>query len=382
MGARRVVANPAPTRVRRSAADPAVLAFHRGWPGYSPTPLRRAPAAARALGVAAVWVKDESARLGMPSFKILGASWAAHRMLCSMLGADPRRLSLADLAERLAPLRPLVLVAATDGNHGRAVARVAALLGLDAHILVPSNMAPARIEALHGEGARITVVHGGYDDAVAASAELADDRHVVISDTAWPGYVGPPSWVIDGYSTLSQEIDQQLAQLGVPEPTWVGVQTGVGAFAASIVRHFGTTCSVVGVEPTMADCVLASIEAGRPVRIPGPQDSIMSGLNCGTPSLVAWPDVRDGIDWFAAVEDADAVLAMRVLAEDGIVAGESGAAGLAGFLAFRSELGLRPDDTVLVVSTEGATDPAGYQRAVGRPADTIATGEGTRSCAH
>src|ERR1700732_4711818 len=150
---------PAPSRAGREA-----LTFHSSIPGYAPTPLREAPAVADALNVKRVLVKDESARLGLPSFKILGASWAAYRALCSHLGLDPADVgSVPALRERLTELAVLTLVAATDANPGRAVARMARMLNLDAHILVPSGAAPARIEAIEAEGARVTVVDGSYD---------------------------------------------------------------------------------------------------------------------------------------------------------------------------------------------------------------------------
>jgi len=343
-----------------------VLDFHRSLPGYAPTRLVASPELATQLGVAEVWVKDESARLGMPSFKILGASYATFRELCSRAGVDPSGIDgLTELRSLVAPLG-LTLVAATDGNHGRAVARMAAYLGLAAHILVPQDMVPARITALENERAQVTVVPGNYDEAVARSARLQDDRTVVVSDTSWEGYERVPGWVIDGYATIGAEVHAQLAVLGALPPTVVAAQIGVGAFAASVVRAFVPDgARVIGVEPTKADCVLQSVRAGRPIQIQGALDSIMAGLNCGSPSPVAWSDVLGGIDTFVAVDDADAETAMRALARVGVVSGESGAAGLAGLLAFQDALTLAPDDRILVVSTEGATDPVAYERIVG-----------------
>jgi diaminopropionate ammonia-lyase len=341
------------------------LAYHQSWSNYTPTPLRPAPKTAAALGVGTVWVKDESNRLGMPSFKILGASWATHVTLCRHYGLDIADVPGPDaLCEHLAGAEPVELVAATDGNHGRAVARMARLLGFTCHILVPADMVAARIAALREEGAKVTVIPGGYDDAVAASAAFEDATHLVISDTSWPGYMDVPAWVIDGYSTLTHEIRAQIAEQSTGLPTVVAAQIGVGAFAAAMVRGFVGGARIIGVEPTRADCVTAAAEAGEIVRIPDPQDSIMAGLNCGSGSPIAWPDVSRGIDVFVTVEDSDAQDAMRLLGSDGIVSGESGAAGLAGLLAFRDELGLTVDDTVLIVSTEGATDPVAYARAV------------------
>jgi diaminopropionate ammonia-lyase len=356
-----------------AAADP--RAFHASMPGYAPTALRPAPASARALGVAEVLVKDESARLGLPSFKVLGASWAVYRALLSRLGLSREQVpTFAALREAVAPLRPLSLAAATDGNHGRAVAHMAALLGLDAAIYVPANMVSARIEAIEGEGATVTVVEGGYDDAIARSAQDASDRCLVISDTSWEGYEEVPAWVIEGYATVFEEIAEQLAD--APAPDVVAVPIGVGALAAAVVRHYWSASAaarprLVGVEPTSAACVLESVAAGEIITLDHPQDSIMAGLNCATPSLIAWPAVSRGIDAYVAVPDARVPKAMRLLAADGIVAGETGAGGLAGMLALmddaqlqeaRGAVGLDGSSRVLLLCTEGATDPEAYER--------------------
>lgn len=358
-----------PTRTRSDSGD-GVLAFHRTLPGYTPTPLIDAPELAKRLGVAAVYVKDESSRLGMPSFKILGASWATYRALVDRLGQDPQRLNgIPDLAALLEG-HGLTLVAATDGNHGRAVAHMATLLGQSAHILVPRDMVPERIDAIRGEGATVTVVDGTYDEAVAASAALADDTHVVISDTSWDGYEKVPGWVIDGYHTIVEEILDDLIARGAEPPTVVVTQMGVGAFATAMIRGFSPRgARIIGSEPTRAACVLESIRLGECVRLDGPIDSIMAGLNCGTPSPLAWPDLLAGLQYVAAVTDEDAENAMRELARVAVVSGESGAAGLAALLAHGPELGLVGSDRVLVVSTEGATDHAAYRRIVGDGTD-------------
>jgi diaminopropionate ammonia-lyase len=321
--AERLVRNP--LAAPAAAHVDAPIEFHRSLPGYAVTPLVDARAAARALGVERVLVKDESSRLGLPSFKVLGASWAVHRALEQRPGA--RRL-----------------VCATDGNHGRAVARMARLRGLEAVVFVPAGRVAARRAAIAGEGARVEIVDGSYDEAVERAASLADERTLVIQDTAWPGYEDVPGWVIDGYATIGAEIDAA--------PDLVAVQIGVGSFAAAIVRRFAPG-RIVGVEPEAADCALASIEAGEPVEVPGPHDSVMAGLNCGRVSSLAWPVISRGIEAFATVSDDRAREAVALLARDGVTAGESGAAGLAGLLAFRDRLGL--SGTVLVINTEGAT---------------------------
>lgn len=313
-----LVRNSLAAPLARVSAAPA-LGFHRSLPGYAPTPLVEAPTAARALGVERVLVKDESGRLGLPSFKILGASWAAHRAL------DGQH----------------TLTCATDGNHGRAVARVARLLGLHAIVFVPADMVPARRHAIADEGAEVHIVEGSYDEAVDRAAALGGPDVLVVQDT---GDGDVPAWVIDGYSTIGAEIDV--------EPDLVAVQIGVGSFAAAMVRRFAGT-RIIGVEPATAACALASIEAGAPTEVPGPHESVMAGLNCGRVAPSAWPVFSRGIEAFAAIDDACAREAVRLLAADGITAGESGAAGLAGLLAFTPQLDLPP--SVLVINTEGAT---------------------------
>ena len=372
---------PGPVITDVAPAGEAARTFHRSMPGYTPTPLTPAPAAAAALGVSEVWVKDESSRLGLPSFKVLGASYAVYRALLDRLARTPAQLpTFADLQRAIAPLRPLVLSAATDGNHGRAVARMASLLGLASRIYVPDNTAAARIEAIAGEGADVTAVDGGYNEAVRRSAADAGEDCLVISDTSWEGYQQVPRWVIEGYETVLAEIDEALAAAAHPAPDAVVVPIGVGALAAAVVRHVrsgdaASATAIVGVEPTAAACVLESVAAGDLVGLTHPQDSIMAGLNCDTPSLIAWPMVSRGIDVYVAVGDDRIGEATRLLATDGIVAGECGAAGLAGMLALahdpeaapaRTALAARlgPEASLLLLCTEGATDPDAYRRLI------------------
>ncbi len=354
--------------------------FHRSLPGYVPSQLVNAAGIAASLGVGKVWVKDESSRLGLPAFKILGASWAIYRELEKLVDLSGWT-TLEDLNAKLDPIRPMTLSAATDGNHGRAVARMAALLGFDAKIYVPAGTAQARIDAIAGEGASVTVVDGTYDETVARSAEDASERCLVISDTSWEGYQDVPLNVIDGYSTIVAEVDEQLAALGESQPDLVLVQIGVGALGSAVVSHYRNPeradhPRLVSVEPLVANCMMESMRAGEVVTIPGPQDSIMAGLNCGTPSLLAWPVVSAGTDLFVEVDDERAREAMRLLAGAGVEAGETGAAGLGGLLELlngpeaetaREFLGVNETTSVLLFVTEGATDPEAYEQIVGHP---------------
>ncbi len=336
-----------------------VEAFHRTLPGFAPTPLRSLPALARELGVAELWVKDEATRLGLAAFKVLGASYAIHR----------HRLHHGS--------GPTTFASATDGNHGRAVAWSARRLGQKAVIYVPRGTVAARIDAIRAEGAQVIVVEGTYDDAVRRSAkEAAENGWTVVSDTSWAGYKEIPQWIMEGYTTLFREVKRQLAGA---EPTHVVLQAGVGAFAGAgglFYAREGRRPVLVCVEPVEADGLRASVAApGGIRRLPaGSQRSIMAGLNCGMPSLLAWPVIRGSFRGFLAIDDEYARAAMRGLAAEGVVSGESGAAGVAGLLAFagepelaaaRAKLGLDAGARVLAVSTEGATDPAGWRAIVG-----------------
>lgn len=349
-------------------------AFHTKLTGYEPTLLRDCPALAKGLGLGELWVKDESSRLGLQSFKVLGASWGIYRALEKHLGGFTEWASIEELAVQLEPALPFALAAATDGNHGRAVASMARRLGLEARIFVPQGTATARIEAITGEGASCDIVDGSYDDAVARSAREAGERCLVISDTSWPGYADVPRWVIEGYETIFSEVADEMGDDAVD---LVLVQAGVGALAAAAARHYGAArgmgAALVGVEPTSAACILASLEAGRIVSVPGPHNSIMAGLNCGAPSIVAWPYVAGGFRAFMAISDDAARGAMRDLAVQGIAAGETGAAGLAGLTQLmtagetrplREALGVDAATRALVLCTEGPTDPEAYARIV------------------
>ena len=343
------LANPLRDTALQTSDSDAPLRYHRALPGYAPTPLVEAPQLAKEWGVGSVRLKFEEQRFGLPAFKFLGVSWAAQ----GLLGEPPHGPDLE-------------LVAATDGNHGRAVARVARTAGLRATILVPAGTARARIDAIAGEGAVVEVIDGSYDDAVRRSAQMAGPRRLVLSDTSWPGYEEVPHQVIEGYATIFHEVDEQ----GGGAVDIAVVPIGVGALAAAAARHLAGRARLVGVEPTGAACVLESARAGEITEVPGPHGSIMAGLNAGLPSMVAWPLVSGAFDLFCAAEDELAVEGMRRLAEMGIAAGEcsGGALGACAHLlsdrAAREALGAGPDTSVLVLLTEGVTDPETYARLV------------------
>lgn len=331
--------------------DEAAQLFHRRLDGYAPTPLVELPELARELGVGAVVAKDESTRLGLPAFKALGASWAVHRAL-ETAGRRPD-------AE---------VITATDGNHGRAVAHFARAAGRRARIMVPAGgVHPAAVAAIRAEGAEVVEVDGSYDQTVRAAADHASQHDgVLVQDTAWDGYEQVPGWIVEGYATLFAEIGAQLHEAG-RSPDLLLVPTGVGSLLQAALAHHrcrsssGST-AVVSVEPDAAACIGPSLAAGRPVTVET-GSTIMSGLNCGTPSSLAWPLIRDGLDAAVTVSDQGALDAAHRLAVLGVEAGPCGAASLAGAReiltgdeeqARRQHLGLGPDSVVVLMITEGA----------------------------
>jgi diaminopropionate ammonia-lyase len=325
-------------------------------------------------------VKDESQRLELGAFKALGASYAMARWLQverRRAGSDP-----GDLAATLStppPATPRTFAAATDGNHGRAVAWTARVLGHRAAIYIPAHSAPARVQHLRDQGAEVVLVDGSYDDAVERCAADAVERGwQVIGDTAWGDYVEIPGWVTDGYATLFEEIAEQ----GMDAPDVVLLQCGVGSLAAAGAAAYRAPgapgARLVCVEPVGAACAYESARAGASTTATGSLRTIMAGLNCGTLSTTAWPLLRDHFDLFLALDDAWAEAAMRrawhPLGEDPrFASGESGAAGLAGLLALAATpeaaaaIGLGPESSVLVLNTEGATDPENWEQVVATP---------------
>lgn len=333
-------------------------------PGFGPTPLVELPEVAALVGARTVHVKYEAERLGLPSFKVVGASWAVNCAIADRLGTDVPHL-FADtvaLADRLP--EGTALTTATDGNHGRAIAHIARLVGRPSRIFVPSGMAPSRITAIKSEGAELVVVDGSYDDAVRRSAgeAMCHPEHLLVSDTSWPGYETIPAAVVDGYGTIFREARAQLGATGIDVAF---IPAGVGSFASSAVQSLCSS-AVVTVEPVDADCIRRSLVAGEPVTVPGPHRSIMAGLNCGEVSRIAWPVLHRGVRTAVTVTDGEVRNAMRLLEAHGIPSGESGAASLAGAIVVGTEQAeFLADRTVLLLDTEGVTDPDAYAQMVG-----------------
>ncbi|WP_144802069.1 diaminopropionate ammonia-lyase [Kocuria rhizophila] len=340
--------------------------LHRSMTGYSPTALRELPALAAELGVGRVFVKDESDRLGLPAFKILGASWAVCRAVAQRIGLPAENITVESLREglRAAGSPQLTIVTATDGNHGRAVARMAALLSLRARVYIPGGVGDTAVRAIEAEGAPVVFGGPSYDDAVATAARsAAGPDELLVQDTSWPGYEEVPRWIVEGYMTLFAEADEQLAAAGTRGPDLVACPVGVGALAHAMVDHYRgvarSTAALLTVEPRTADCVARSLRAGEPVTVDTSAPTMMAGLNCGTPSGIGWPTIRDGVSAAVSVTEDECRRAVGDLQGLGQDSGPCGAASLAGVRELlgapgaREELGLGEDSVVLLISTEG-----------------------------
>jgi diaminopropionate ammonia-lyase len=357
------------------------------WAGYEPTPLRRLPGLAGALGIGQVLYKDEGRRFGLGSFKALGGAYAVFRLLQQEIQRRKgQQVNARDiLSGRFADVTSQITVTcATDGNHGRSVAWGARMFGCRCVIYVHANVSEGRSQAIAGYGADVRRVSGNYDNAVRRAAIDAEQNgwHVV-SDTSYEGYTSVPRDVMQGYSVMVEEALDQAALA----PTHVFVQGGVGALAAAVCAHlwqrFGARRpTYVVVEPEKADCLYRSAMAGKPTVVHGSLDTIMAGLACGEVSLLAWRILQPGADAFMTITDEAAVEMMRILAnspfgDEPIVSGESAVAGLVGLAIAtadadaRARLSLDSNSVVLLFGTEGATDPEVYRQIVGRRAEEV-----------
>lgn len=347
------------------------------------TPLVSLPGLAGKIGVGAIHIKDEGQRLGLGSFKALGGSYAVIRLVLEEAGRKlGRTVDVAELQrpEVLAVAGAMTFACATDGNHGRSVAQGAQLVGARAAIFVHAGVSGERVAAIARFGAEMIRVDGTYDDSVREAARIATERGwTIVSDTSWSGYERIPGLVMQGYTAIVREALRKLPE----PPTHMFIQSGVGGIAAALAGHLQIVLGeqrpvFTVVDPQRAACIAETAKAGHPVTIPHGEPTVMAMLECHEPSLVAWRILSHAADAFMTVDEDEATAVMRLLAnpaagDPAVVAGESGGVGLAGLVGaaadpqMKAALGLGEASRILLVNTEGATDPFRYEDIVGLP---------------
>lgn len=358
------------------------------WPGYVPTALVQLPGLAQTLGLGALYYKDESKRFSLKSFKALGGAYAVFRLIQQAVAREYGYVPTPGdiLSGRYRDLiSKLTVTCATDGNHGRSVAWGAQTFGCRCVIYVHAQVSQGRADAIAAFGARVERVDGNYDDSVRYAAQQANEHGwTVVSDTTYEGYRDIPIDVMHGYGVMAQEIIEAMRD---EPPTHVIVQAGVGAFAAAVCASFWLAWGArrprfVVVEPQAAACVFESGLADELVAVLGDLDTVMAGLACGEVSPVAWEILRTGANDFVRIEDRFALQGMTLLAKPSssdppIVSGETGAAGLGMLLALQQSahlkgaLGIHHDSRVLLLGSEGDTDPEIYREVVGLTAQEV-----------
>ncbi len=355
--------------------------FITSLPFYVPTPLVRLDCMAKRLGLKAIYVKDESKRFGLNSFKGLGGLYAVTYVIAKALRLDMDMLRLEDLQNPpyREKIQRMVFVTATDGNHGKGISWVCGLLGCRVYVYMPEGSSELRAQAIRDVNPRAEVIITdlGYDDAVRYAAYLSrENGWYLVQDTAWEGYEEIPARMIEGYTVMVQETCDEMERQGML-PTHVFLQAGVGSMAGGITQYlvdrYGNSCPAIGiVEPENMACIFASARQndGKPHALQNPRPTIMAGLSCGEPCALTWPILRDHADWFIKCPDAVTICGMRLLAapeggDQKVISGESGAVtvGLLN-IAAKGSLQLNENSVVLCFSTEGDTDPESYKTIV------------------
>jgi len=357
--------------------------FHQSFKEYEPTPLVRLKKMAEFLALSEVFVKDESFRFGLNSFKVLGGSYAIGKYLAQKLGKDITEMPCEILKseEVKKELGDLTFVTTTDGNHGRGVAWMAKQLGCRAIIYMPKGSTQNRVNHITEMGAEVNVTEWNYDETVRYTSEQAEKNGwEIIQDTAWEGYEDVPKWIMQGYSTIAQETIEQMKGI---RPTHVFLQAGVGAFASVIASIFVSIFEkkppkIIIVEPEKANCFYKSAEAGKIQSVTGELNTIMAGLACGVPNPMGYEILKSCTDVFVSVPDWVTARGMRVLGnplkgDARVISGESGGvtAGLLSIVTISEEykqlkedLNINENSRVLIFNTEGNTDTEVYRRIV------------------
>ncbi|MGG7568488.1 pyridoxal-phosphate dependent enzyme [Rhodovulum sp. DZ06] len=332
-----------PLSAPRPVADPAAVAgLLSHCPRHKPTRLRNVPPLARAAGVAELWIKDESDRMGLGSFKALGAAHVIARDAAEAAGG-PADAGKAKLDK--------TYVAASAGNHGLSVAAGAAVFGAKAVIYLSGAVPEAFADRLRAKGAEVVRAGATYEASMEAAAKAAEENGwTLLSDSSWDGYLDAPIGVMEGYLQLAKEAVAQVPST----PTHILLQAGVGGLAAAIAAHaraaWGDAPQIIVVEPEAAPALQESIRQGKLVDTEGPV-SAMGRLDCKTPSLVALRGLSMDADAFATISEAEAQAGVDLFAKLGLEVTPSGVAGLAAL--FAGLPGVGADARVLAILSEG-----------------------------
>lgn len=362
--------------------------FHASIPGYEPTPLYNLIALANKLSVQNIYIKDESQRFGLNAFKPLGGSYAMAEYLADKVNLDLKDSDFKTLMGSVKNLETETFATVTAGNHGKGVAWAAQSFKQTSNVYLPKGSSEERLKAIQELGANAEIIDMNYDDGVIhIAAEAEKNGWVLIQDTAWEGYDAIPLDVMKGYSTIVAEILEQLSKEDLNDITHVILQAGVGSFAAAVAasiynQRMDNPPTFIIAEPSKADCLYqsAKTDTGEPERVHGDLDSMMAGLACGEPSPIAWRILKPMTDAFFSCTDDVSAEGMRILSapkgnDPKIISGESGALPI-GVLnelmtnhklkRAKDALNLNDDSNVLIINTEGDTNPENYQRIVNK----------------
>lgn len=362
--------------------------IHDSIPQCKTSPLVHLTSLSEYLGLKSIFVKNESKRGSINSFKILGATYAVSKLICGKLGLKIEEVTFDYLKSKEVneKINNITLVTCSDGNHGRGIAWTANQLGLKAIIYMPKGTVESRVKNIETLGAQVVVTELNYDDTVRHANKMAQlNNWHIVQDTSWEGYDEIPKNILQGYSTMGMEAIEQLQALGVCKPTHIFVQAGVGAMAGGVtgaIANFydGAIPTTVIMEPTNAACYFKSAEIndGFPHNVDGDLESIMAGLACGEPVKAGWDIIKDFAYGFCKCPDYVTADGMRVLGnpigeDERIIAGESAGVGIGFILKVMTDpqyrktkelLKLNKESVVLVFSTEGDTDPINYRKIV------------------
>lgn len=341
---------PLQTTARRlfktSAARP--LALLKSCPAYQPTPLRSLDALAGRLGIAGLWAKDETQRMGLGSFKALGGAFAVAQMI-SDAAATP---DLTGPQARDAAAN-MTFITASAGNHGLSVAAGARVFGARAVIVLSASVPESFAERIRVLNAEVVRVDGSYEDSVAEAMRLAEAKDwLLLADGSWDGYIDRPAMVMEGYTVLAEECRADFAATG-DWPTHVLLQAGVGGLAAAMAAHircyWDRQPEIIVVEPDAAPCLMASAKAGALTRADGPLSN-MGRLDCKDASLIAFDSLQRDAERFVTVSDEEAAAAVALYADEGIATTPSASATLAALQL----LVPGPESRCLLIVSEGS----------------------------